>query len=419
MGVDVRTTSRWLASALVALGVGAGPTVGQETTEYYVVVRPGDDLARVLDEAADHTEIRLSPGTYELRGLPYEEPVCGNCEDPDTRVRSTVGAFLRGRDMRVIGPAGADATIIRTNAGYGIYVEDCTDCVIEGVTVTGGERDADANAVDAGIVVKNSTVTVRSSTIRDNIGDPDTVTDTVVGIMGIAGLEGAVLIVEDCTITRNSWDGIALYRDSEAVIRDNVIDGVDRARGAQVGGGRGVGIGATWNARAEIQGNVVRNYWKGIGLFVDADATVSHNVVEHILTWGISLWDAGTGKPKGRIEKNIIYDTGACGIAVVREHAADTQPGFVRRNAIVRSGQDPRYDSGEPYCHQTAIAEHAVPPTFRIVDNLFFDNREPGDKPGANDLPPGGFQGSIRPLVLELRDYPALAESEFLTEIVW
>ena len=106
----MKIRSRRFAGALVALWLGAATVAAQETTEHYVVVRPGEDLARVLDEAANHTEIRLSPGTYELRGLPYEEPVCGNCEDPDTRVRATVGTFLRGRNMRLIGPAGVQCS---------------------------------------------------------------------------------------------------------------------------------------------------------------------------------------------------------------------------------------------------------------------------------------------------------------------
>ena len=52
------------------------------------------------------------------------------------------------------------------------------------------------------------------------------------------------------------------------MIEGNWIDGVDLARGERIGGGRGVGIGATWNAYANVRGNVVRRYWKGIGAFV-------------------------------------------------------------------------------------------------------------------------------------------------------
>ena len=55
------------------------------------------------------------------------------------------------------------------------------------------------------------------------------------------------------------------------------------ACGKALGGGRGVGIGVTWNAKAGIRGNLVRRYWKGIGLFVDAEGTVVENIIEDIL----------------------------------------------------------------------------------------------------------------------------------------
>ena len=40
---------------------------------------------------------------------------------------------------------------------------------------------------------------------------------------------------------------------ASARIEDNVIDGVDKAGGRVAGGGRGVGIGLTWNATASIR----------------------------------------------------------------------------------------------------------------------------------------------------------------------
>jgi hypothetical protein len=200
------------------------------------------------------------------------------------------------------------------------------------------------------------------------------------------------------------------------VITNNVVDGVDRARGKTVGGGRGVGIGITWNARATVRGNLVRNYWKGIGLFVDAQAIVEENIVEDVLTWGISLWDAGKGKPSGFIRHNAVYRTGACGIALVRESVGPPDPGELIGNAIVRSGQDSRYDSGDPYCFQKAIARHAVPPTFEIRDNLLLKNREPGDAAGSEDLPPATFDREVSALASRFHEWSALWGSAFLVE---
>jgi hypothetical protein len=236
----------------------------------------------------------------------------------------------------------------------------------------------------------------------------------VVGIIGVAGREGGYVEITDSRILRNSWDGVALYRGATGIIRNTVIDGMDQARGKEIGGGRGVGIGATWDATMWAEGNLVRNYWKGIGLFVDADGTLMHNVVENVLTWGISLWDAGKGKPRARIEGNAVYRTGACGLSVVRSATDDADPGYARGNALVATGQDPQYDSGEPYCRQTAIAAHAVPPDLPIADNLFYENREPGDGPGPRDLDEPGFRDAAGPLIGELARWKALWGSDFL-----
>src|SRR4030095_12328902 len=123
---------------------------------------------------------------------------------------------------------------------YGLLIEDCDSCLVEGVTITGGVRDPDGWATDAGILVRRATATIRAVRVRDLIGDSTVVDSTVVGIIGIAGREGRKFTVQGCEINRNSWDGIALFRGAEATIEDNLIDGVDRASGPNIGGGRGV-----------------------------------------------------------------------------------------------------------------------------------------------------------------------------------
>jgi len=371
---------------------------------------PGDDLRRALTDLPDGTLVHLGPGEYELGPLPYVEPTCGNCEDAATEVVASVGLVIAGKGVRIAG-AGADETVLHTGAGYGLLFEGCTACALSGVTITGGVRDRDGNATDAAIVAKHSTVEIAECLLRDNIGDEAVVAELVVGIMGIAGREGSDLWIHDNRIVRNSWDGIALYRDAAAAIENNVIDGVDRARGSAVGGGRGAGIGLTWNSRAFVRGNLVENYWKGIGLFVDAHGELEANVVENILTWGISIWDGEKGKPSGWIRHNAVYDTGACGVAVIL--GADA-PGMLSENAIVRTGQDSRYDSGEPYCKQIAIAEYATPEVFEIGDNLLFENREPGGAGGSRDLEEPEFTKGLGKILPGLSMWPALAEADFL-----
>ena len=193
------------------------------------------------------------------------------------------------------------------------------------------------------------------------------------GIMGICGRENSYMEITGNEIIRNSWDGIALYRDTEAIIEGNIIDGVDKAGGQIPGGGRGVAIGVTWNANAKITDNYIARYWKGIGLFVDAKGIVQSNIIEDMSTWGISLWDAGKGKPQGFISNNIIFDTGAMGTAITS--SSEENPGFFKDNIIVQTAQNSAYDSPDYYGYQCAMALHSVPINFVIENNLFYNNR--------------------------------------------
>lgn len=378
-----------------------------------VRVAPGAPLVQLVERVSSPTRFVLAPGTYELAARPWRDPSCANCEDPNKGADATLALRVSGRGIEIAGTP--DATIV-TNAGYGILVEDCHGCAIEGVTVTGGRRDDDGNASDAAIVVRRSTVTIRNTSIRDNIGDAGTVRRTIVGIIGIAGREGADMVVEGNRITRNSWDGIALYRGARAVIRDNVIDGVDKARGDQVGGGRGVGIGMTWDARARVEGNLVTRYWKGIGAFVAAQAEIRFNVVEDVITWGISLWDAGKGDAAAAIENNAVYRVGACGASITRQAPCRGDLCSANNNAFVLTGLNPKYDPPDYYCRQEALAREAVPAGFEIAGNAFHLNREAGGRSGHEDLSRREFLRAIRPLAARLRHFPALARSRFLSE---
>jgi Right handed beta helix region len=342
-------------------------------------VHSAEELARLLESPLDDTRIELL-GVYDLAPRDAVDPTCGNCERPDVTVPFTAGIVVSGRNVWIVGSPDAPATI-RTHAGYGVYFKDCETCGIENVIVTGGERDTSAQATDAAIVARDASVTIRDCAISGNIGDPACVAKTIVGIAGICGREHSDLTIDHCDITRNSWDGVALYRDAHATITNTLIDGVDQAHGGDVGGGRGVGIGVTWNARATIERTWVRRYWKGIGVFVDADVTARGNIVEDMLTWGIAVWDAGRGKPRAVLERNVVYDCGACGVAITRQapYAPGETPGRFVGNIVVHTGQNPKYDSPDAYCDQCALALHAVPEGFAIRGNTFFDNRTAAD----------------------------------------
>ncbi len=381
-----------------------------------VTVQDAAELQRLFQFPVGSLVVTLMPGTYHLTPSYILDSSCGNCEDASTKVEATVGLHLRGRQIHLIGPADKSA-IIHTHAGYGLYFEDCDDGLVENLTITGGQRDTNGMATDAAVVAKNSVVAIRNNLITNNIGDSATVAKKVVGVMGICGREGAVLTISNNEIIRNSWDGIALYRSALATIENNVVDGVDKARGAQVGGGRGVGIGVTWNAMATIRQNLVTRYWKGIGLFVDANGVVEQNIVEDILTWGIAYWDADKGMPVGFINKNVIYKTGACGASITRTREGEN-PGLFTDNIIVGTGQNEKYDSPDYYCYQCALALHAVPKGFLIEGNIFYNNRRATADLPDYDISRDKFEAAVNDRCKELASRPVFRRSVFLKDFL-
>ena len=370
------------------------------------------ELQAVLSGKVDSLEIYLQPGDYYLSPTSITDSTCGNCEEPNQFVPATAGLEISGSYVRITGPENRSA-VIHTNAGYGIYFNHCKRGIIENLSVTGGIRDPDGNATDAAIVVKNSAVTIRNNHIYGNIGDSAIVVKNIVGVMGICGRENSDLTITDNEIIGNSWDGIALYRDASATIIGNLIDGVDKASSKVAGGGRGVAVGITWNARATIDGNLVKRYWKGIGIFVDANVTARNNIIEDILTWGIAYWDAERGKPVGIIENNIIYSTGACGVSITRSQPGPN-PGHLIGNVIVRTAQNPKYDAPDYYCNQCALSISSKPDNFRIDDNQFFNNRRATETLPDYDLSESEFKKYAEDLRNRLLNSALFQQSDFV-----
>ncbi|NNF29734.1 MAG: right-handed parallel beta-helix repeat-containing protein [Gemmatimonadetes bacterium] len=370
-------------------------------------------LNRALAGVAGPTILELRPGHYVLEPSDYADPTCGNCESDEGPVPGSVGLRISGRKVTIAGP-DPDSVMIHTGAGYGLLFHDCEDCVLRGVTVTGGVRDPDPRATNGGIVVRGSSVILQRCVVSNNVGDPDLVRDIVVGISGIVGREGGDIDVRTCRLAGNSWDGIALYRDAQATIRGTVIDGVDRATGDRVGGGRGVGIGVTWNARAVIEENRIARYWKGIGVFAEAHAQIRENVIEEMATWGIAVWGDGR-MPSAFVEDNVVFRTGACGILVdVPTGAGEGSfpPGALARNALVETTLDGRYDSGDPYCPQQPLAGVSVPDSWPVENNLFHRNRRPGP---AEELDLESFiERAMRLYTFEIEPQAATTSSFFM-----
>jgi hypothetical protein len=307
---------------------------------------PYGDLQAAIDAAGPMDTLRLARGTYEATPEAFEESICGNCVDPATPVRATAGFRVHGKPLVIIGE-DAESTVLKTNAGYGVFFDGSFGSKITNVTVTGGVRDVDGNATDAAIVAKNGRVTVERVRI---VGNTDRVDTVVVGIGGVFGREGSEIFVLNNVIRDNGWDGVALYRGSSAVIADNVIDG-----------GRGAGIGITWDASAVVLRNNVSGYWKGIGAFGDTWVTARNNAVFDNLGWGI----IATGRTHMEVTNNVIHHNGNCGFAVWEE----TARGVLRNNIITANGWKEEW-----VCPCVGVWMAASVEDFKVMFNNIWNN---------------------------------------------
>ena len=312
----------YLLAALVALNAERAMTAIIHVDDREEGIRgagsmenPYRDLQTAIDEAGDGDTLLISPGQYVSQRFSFREKLCGNCQEHITDVQASRGFLIENKGLTIIG-SGRDSTVLVTNAGYGVLFLRSYDSEISNLKITGGARDLDGAATDAAVVVKWGRVTISQCLIADNTDRPDSV---VVGIGGVMGREGTELFIVENIIMNNTWDGVALYRGATAYIADNEING-----------GRGAGIGITWDAAAVVVRNRISNYWKGIGSFGDTRVVCSNNVVFDNLGWGI----IATGTSYMDATNNVVYHNGNCGMAIW----SDECTGRFSNNIVVENG---------------------------------------------------------------------------------
>jgi parallel beta-helix repeat protein len=304
------------------------------------------DLQAAVNKAEDGDTIIIGPGSFNAQGTLYIEDLCGNCLNHQTKVKASRGFLIENKQLIILG-SGTDSTILITNAGYGVLFVDSHGSQISRLTITGGRRDKDGNATDAAIVARNSRVLISDCLISDNTDRPESL---VVGIGGIFGREGSELEIRNNTIKNNGWDGIALYRGATAVISDNTIDG-----------GRGAGIGITWDAIAQIYRNKIKSYWKGIGAFGASRVIATNNLVADNLGWGIIV----TGNAYMDVVNNLVIHNGNCGLAIW----SDSASGRFANNIVIDNGW-----RDEWVCPQVGFWNYGYPDRFVISHNNIFNN---------------------------------------------
>lgn len=337
---------------------------------------PFRDLQTAIDAAAEGDVLAVLAGVYEAEPVAYVEQLCGNCEEHRTEVHATRGFLVAGKALHIVG-SGPGATTLVTNAGYGLLFEGSAGSYVTGLTITGGRRDVDGMATDAGVVVRESAVTLKGIEIVDNTDRPE---EVVVGIGGVMGREGAEIFILENTIRNNGWDGVALYRGATAFIADNVI-----------AGGRGAGIGITWDAAAIVLRNRISGYWKGIGTFGSSRAVVRNNAVFDNLGWGV----IATGTSFMEAANNVITRNGNCGFALWSDEA------IVRftNNIVAENGW-----RDEWVCPQVGVWLHGDASNLSFTHNDVWGNTA-GDYRDIEDLSGIDGNASFDPLFADSLDF--------------
>jgi len=157
---------------------------------------------------------------------------------------------------------------------------------------------------------------------------------------------GAVLVLEDCTISSSSGHCIVIKgADSCGYIKHNLVTNA-----------KGVGVLICDSARGLVEDNdVYANSRAGVAILSGGNPVVRLNRIHDGKDSGVLVSEKG----RGRIEENDIYANLRAGVAILREGSP-----FVSRNRIYDG-----YDSGVLVCEQGKGS---------VVDNDIFSNQMAG-----------------------------------------
>jgi hypothetical protein len=351
---------------------------------------PYHDLQEALDAAPDGATVFLEPGTYNATPVDYADPGCGNCDDFTFYggAEATRGFLVTGKSLHIQG-GGRSLTILVTGAGYGLLFDEAGSSSVQALSITGGVRDADGKATDAGIVVRMTELLVEDVAV---VANDDLYTgplpDPVVGIGGIFGREGSTLTVRHSIIEDNSWDGITLYRGLPGDPTTSPSGTVEWCRIGASGfgtGGRGAGLAATWDSSLVARYNVIHHYWKGIGAFGNTYVEISHNVIRDQLGWGV----IASGESQMSAMNNVIARNGTTGLAAWNAGVT----GVFVNNLLVGNGTSLDEWVGK----KTGLWYNVNSLAFVLAHNLAWDNEYfdacSGGYPEGDPCQPLDFDG--------------------------
>ena len=90
---------------------------------YLFAIQNEQNIQELIDKANSGDTLFLKNGIYEATPKTIIEKICGNCVEPLTDVKATVGFHIKDKAITIYGE-NSDSTILITNAGYGILFEN-------------------------------------------------------------------------------------------------------------------------------------------------------------------------------------------------------------------------------------------------------------------------------------------------------
>lgn len=208
-------------------------------------------------------------------------------------------------------------TILTGAVSHNLVFKDCNDCAIEGIVIRSNRPH---EAFDGAL---GSSILIQRSTVHITNCVIDRSASQASGY-GIRMKEQAQATIDfneihECTV------GIGLYEDAKANISNNLIDAGSAKKRFQ-----GLLVGC--NAAAVAERNRILGSNFGVTLLDAATLDFTHNIVENIAQDGLSATSSRLGRIV--IEENVFFDCGSSGIAIQAEGDQ-----IASNNLIVETGQ--------------------------------------------------------------------------------
>ena len=289
-----RLLCRFLASALLVLLSAAVPSFA--ATLYVddlsdgksgkgTSAEPYRDLQKAIDNALSGDLIFIRAGRYVATPTEFIDPTCGNCPPEEfwQDIYGTYGFRIAGKSLTLMGESRKN-TVLVTNAGYGVLFEDAGESRLENMRYRRPPRLGQPRDERRGRHPLDDSH--RPQHQHPEQHEPLAGRGRRSGRRHRRPLRPRRMVIDasNVLIYNNGWDGVALYRGDPAIPDSGARATITKS---EINRGRGVGIGVTWDAQADIKNTRVTRYWKGVGSFGASRVSLRNSIVDWQEIWGV------------------------------------------------------------------------------------------------------------------------------------